>query len=708
MTTGEALGETARPAEVVTPIAPHLHEVGRFIEPEEEAGFDPIGLVLRLMRGRWLAMIGTAIVFAGLFATAGWFATSPDYESRSIIRISAREPSILFSSGDDSRLKLFNAFVRGEATFVASRPVMERAAAIIAADLPAGAEAPSPLALSQSVGVQRKDALVIVTATGPDGPSAARRVNAVVRAYQALHAENESRRYGYRESELAARERSLYARLVEIDGRTLAVGGEYGATSLAKAHIAKVSQIEALETRRDEVRAALVSLEASGKDGDVDTGDDLIKRSILLDRGLADLNYDKARREAELAALLVRYQDKHKPVIAKRAEIAIVDEAIAARREQIVTLARTGALTDAEASDEQTVEEIRALLAKMEADLEEARTAARGLNEKRIELTFLEEERHEVRRMLDETRRALDVVRTESRNALPGIIEVMSDGAVPEAPADDMRLILAGAGGMAGAGFAAFLFLAAGFLSGRLRWSDDLGRVADRFRLVAVERHAGRRRRRSGEADAAAEAKTCANRLRNAIQLHPARRPVPAGRGRVVLVTAAAGAAPVRQSLALAESFSRSGLDTLVVDADLADRALTEATGTAGAPGFREAVASAARPVAPVVTETGLKVLPGGDGGVVDAGSVSLPAVRAALSELSRRHEVVIVHGGGAPNALLRELVASESDLAVVVAMRGEARAAVERTARRMDDLSRNGTVLLFADARRGDPALST
>jgi len=694
-----------RPTPEGTPahLPPHLVEVNSFIaDAGEPAGFNPLTLLVRLMRGRWIAAILTALLLGGLFGTAGYLVTTPGYESQAIIRISAREPALLYASGDDSRLKLFNAFVRGEQTFVASRPVMERAADI-AGVLP-GRDAPlTALGLSRSSTVERREALLVIKAEDGTAAGAAAKVNAILEAYQALHSENDARRAGYREGVLSARAEDLLARLEDIKTRMLEVGGEYGSNSLAKAHIAKIEQIAMLEARLAEAGNTLLAMEARSTTAAADMTDVHLKRAVILDRVLADLSHAKATREAEVAALLVRMEERHMPVVALRAEIAVIDEAIAERREQIATLASTGALADAAASTEETADEVRVLLAKVERDLAEARAEARALNAKRIELTFLEEERGEVRRLLDETRRALDIVRVESRNALPGMVEVISDGAVPEAPANDKRLILGAGGAVAGAGFGGAIFLALGLLSGRLRYSDDLGTMTDRAPLFATLR--GRRDGRDGARALDQALVTALHEVRNRIQLMPVRRPT-RDRGRIILL-AGEGRAPVAEAMALSASFELAGLAPLLVDADLCDDALTRAAGCGGLAGWREILAAGGVLEAePCELEGVSAFLPGGLCGGVDQGTVSLSTIRYALGELAELAPVVIVYAGAAGNALSREMLAAESDMCLVVAFRGAARRRVERLVRRLDELSRNGAAIVFAGARRNDPGL--
>ena len=107
---------------------------------------------------------------------------------------------------------------------------------------------------------------------------------------------------------------------------------------------------------------------------DTDTGDAEIKRSMLLDNSMASMTYDRAKKAAELATLSKRYRPDNPKVEAARAEIAVLDKAIASRSEQIATLGRTGALTQGGIRKTSSrVEELKALLKQAAGAAEGAR-----------------------------------------------------------------------------------------------------------------------------------------------------------------------------------------------------------------------------------------------------------------------------------------------------------------------------------------------
>jgi len=689
------MGANAFAGAFAEPPAPHLDEVREFLADAAAPEFNPLSALLRVLRGRWLQLMGATAMSAAALGAIGFVSGAEVYEGQAIIRISAKEPSILYADGDDSRLKLFQAFVKGETTYVASRPVMERAAAIIAAAPQEGAPTPSAEDLTRSVSIQRSEALIVVTAASGEAEFAAARANAVVDAYLSLHAETEARRASYRERELAAREQDLLGKLEGLNGRMLSVGGEYGMSSLTKAHIEKVAQLDAQISRQAEVAATLAAMEAKTSLAGADMGDVEIKRATLLDRGLADLTFDKTKREAELVTLLRRYAEDSPQVLQKQLEIEVVDRAIAERREQIAVLGRTGALTDAsETSEETSKAEIKALKDKLGEQIETLRSDARALNGKRIELEFLEEERSETRRMLDETRRALDVIRVESRNAMPGMIEVMSRAVAPDRAAKDKRKMLGALGVVGGGGVAAMLFLGLAVTRGRVRYSDDLWRVAARSPVLRV---VGRRRGHAGALDAAD-----VDRLVTGIQLLPSRGAPSADAGRTIVVGAADAADSAAVAEALACSFARCGLPTTLVDADASRSDLTRAHGAESHSGWRQLLLGRS---AEEATAEGLRFIGAGSRDRPESGLASVRSVRAALNAVREGDGVVVVHVGRL-DEVWSDPIASASDLVLAVAQPGDALKRVEQRVDRMAGLARSGAAVAFIEARKGDPGL--
>jgi uncharacterized protein involved in exopolysaccharide biosynthesis len=463
---------------------------------------NPVAGLVRAMRGRWKLAVCGAALLGPAFATAGFLAGVELYASQAILRVFPQESNILYATGDDSVLKTFDSFVKAETTYVASNPVMERAAAALRTaqpDLAAGLKATD---LAGSIEIKRNDSLIILTTKSRDAAFVSAKLGAVVDAYLALKAEADAARTAVRLEELRLRETDLVARLAALRASQLEIGGEFGSDAIFKAHVEKIAQIEAIAARKSEVAATLATLEANAGPSSADMSDQEILRATLLDRGLADLSFERAKKLSELANIRARLADHMPEVLWKREEIAVIETAIADRREQIRILGQTGALTDTSAgSAETSLTEIRALYDKVAEQLDAARADARDLNRRRVELDAISKEVAEAQELLEETRRALEVIVLESGRALPGFTVLMSPPSEPAEPSEDNRKLLAAAGLAGGAALAAFAALGLGLAERRLRFAETLAPVAHLLPVVQVSAAGpGTARRRTGSA----------------------------------------------------------------------------------------------------------------------------------------------------------------------------------------------------------------
>jgi uncharacterized protein involved in exopolysaccharide biosynthesis len=661
-------------------------------EPPAAPEQSPLAGLTRAMRGRWLAAGLVAAVIGPAFAFGGNVSGVRLYQSGAILRVFPQESNILYRTGDDSVLKTFDSFVKAETTSVASNPVMDRAREALAADWPTLAADMTASDLAGSIEIKRNDSLITLNTKSRDPAFAAAKVNAVVAAYLDLQAEAESARSDVRLAELQSRETDLQARQADIRRRTLEVGGEYGIDALAKAHVEKIAQIDALESRRAEVEATLAAMRTASGESSADMSDDEIMRATLLDRALADLNFERAKREAELSTFLLRYPAESHQVRDLREQLAVIDRAMAQRREQIKVLGQTGALTDTSgANAEASQAEIAALLEKVTANLATARTEARDLNSKRAELAALKEEADDVRKLLEETSSALEVIRLEAGRALPGYTAILSPATEPAEPAEDSSKMLAAAG-LAGGGVLPFaVALLLGLLSGRVRHSDALSRFGH---LVPVLRVVPRRRPAASEPD----------RLRNALQLLPLRHPQPPGKTRVVTFARLDQGAPAADALELARSFVRAGTRVLLIDTDLSEQGITTSLDLTDRPGWREALLG--QKPAPVAMADGLSVLPAGlDPRLTDT-SAGIGAIRRTLADLSTDQDLILICAQSPANSLMTELLLSASDLGLADVQPTDRKASIAAHILRLDNLPRQGGALVFTHASAGDPGL--
>ena len=655
---------------------------------------NPIAVLARAMRGRWrMAVLGAAIL-APAFAAVGYFSGVQLFESQAILRVYPQETNILYATGEASVLKIFDSFVKAETTYVASHQVMERALERIAEDRPDLVDAMNAKDLAGSIEIKRSDSLIVLKTRSREAALASLKLDALVTSYLALKTEAEEARTSVRLEKLRARDTELAARLSKLRSDQLEVGGEFGLNALAKAHVEKIAQIDALAARKSEVAATLATLEESSAPASADTSNQEIMRATLLDRAMADLSFERAKLMSELAGMRAGYE-KHTNLrfeqkeYAKLEEIAVIETAMSNRREQIRVLGQTGALTDVtEGGDETTTAEIQALYEKVAKQLTLARDEARDLNRRRIELDHIENEIGEAEGLLEETRRALEVIRLEFGRALPGYAVIMSPPSTPVDPAEDTRKMLTAAGGMGGIFLALALTLATAFSERRIRFAETLVPFEHRVPVRQVSA--------ADDTDPHAS-----DLLRNELQLQNLRKPRLVGKPPVIAVTRAQRGETTAFAHALAQSFARSRMKTLFIDADI-DGCSFEG----GDIGWSDLLSgTAAQPQQVEGASDLFEIGVGSDHSLQDRG-VSAPMVRAALDKIAGGFDVIVVSAGSLQDRLSAQFILSNAEVAVLAVKPSDTRAKVFAQIDRLDSLPRNGSIAVMRSARAGDPWL--
>jgi succinoglycan biosynthesis transport protein ExoP len=679
---------------------PRLHQVKDFLDEQAPPPANPLLVVIRSFRGRGTPIGVLAVLLSILFGVAAYFAISPKYQSQGLIRVAARVPKVMYADPNDPRLRLFDSFVSAEVTYITSRPVLKRALNVLLEDVQLSDDEAMDISdLSKMISVRKDKGLITVSALTPNPKQASLTVNTLLQAYTSLHTEASSQAQSIRERQLIGREKELLSKLTDTNAKILEVGEEHGTASIAKAHLNKVTQLEEVDHRISEIVTTIAQQEAQESTTAFDTGDAEIKRVTVLDKAMADMTYDRAKRAANLESLKLRYEDDHLSIVGLIAEIAVIESAIESRRQQIVTLGNTGALTSGgEDQEKDSIAGLRALSSKLKTRRSDVSIDAKRLNSKLIELTFLKEEHREIRKMLDETRRALEEVRVESRNSLPGDIEVIAYGGTPKYPLEDKRKKLAIAG--AGFGFiSAFALVALGsMLSSRLRYSDDLEFSIGESSVLSVLPHS----------DQSEDFfRNSVHRMRNSLQLADE---VDRGHRRTMVLavcSAHPGSGVSKVAQTLADSFCVAGLNTVLVDGDLNQSTLSQRLNLEGVPGLSDAISAGKLDALSHIKEVSqLHVLPAGyDDSVCDE-HLSLSHVRRVVDDLCDLYQVVVIDAGPFEDNLSANLITALADQVMIIVRSGERASRSRRLLKRLDANSTRAPLMVFNAANKNDPGL--
>ena len=459
---------------------PLLGEIRDFIETDAPSPVDPLGIIVRTVRGRVFS-IGWITAVAGLLlAILAWLAISPGYQSTGVLRILPREAKLLYADADDSRLRLYDAFTNAEVHLMQSRPVLEAAwhelherfhgspAQTFTMPKDSGE-------LARLFSITNRKGLVTVAAKSGDPVLSAAAVNAVLGAYEAHKEAARNRVNEVRRSELEERESQLAGTLERLDARYHEIGGEHDLTSLSKAHIAKTAQLELLEERIGELGNTIAQFQRTGAVGADDIRNAEIQRALLLDQAMAEMTYERASRLAQLATLRSRYRPTHSKIVTAELELTTLEDAIAERRDQITTLGNVGALTGGTSqSSEQSLDELESVRQKLLERRVVLSNEAGELIGKLVQMRRVVAEQKRVVELLDETKQALDEVIVESQAGLSRTIEIIADAKVPDRPIDDKRKPMAFGAAFFGSMATVVGFILMTLLNPRARYSDDL------------------------------------------------------------------------------------------------------------------------------------------------------------------------------------------------------------------------------------------
>jgi uncharacterized protein involved in exopolysaccharide biosynthesis/MinD-like ATPase involved in chromosome partitioning or flagellar assembly len=698
--------EQHQPAMVGNPL---LTQIRDFIDTDEAVpALDPVGIVLRALRGRERNVAALVLVVAMLAGLCGWLIISPAYQSAGMVRVLAREAKLLYADSDDSRLRLYDAFVTAEMQLMQSRPVLDGALSDLYTQGDRLAAVPGDVGdLASMLSVANKKGLVTVAARSGDPALSAAAVNAVLTSYESSNEAARRRQYDVRRQELSAREQDLEATLAALNARFLEVGGEHDVGTLSKAHVAKTAQLEVLEERIAKLGNTIAQMQATGGVG-ADVGSIEIQRATLLDKAMADMTYERARRMAALETLKRRYRPSHPLLRGAQLELATLESALAERRQQIATLGKAGALTGSAAdSTRQSVVELETVRSNLVNRRETIRAEASDLNTKLIHIRSIATEQSRVNKLLEETKRALDEVLVESHNDLSRSVEIVARGKIPDRPIEDKRKPAAlGAAVFGGLGTLAFV-IGGTLLAGRIRFSDDLDAAATAA-LAAVVPDSP-----DGPSVERQPLESAALKLRNELDLRwpgPAEPPLVIG---VVAVSAGAGATSISQ--ALGTIYAAGNRKVLLIDAAPSDRGLSRLDGaddTAELPDVNEGGLAAIDPTAQDEPGVGVLNLVAAGPAAPDTGQefgaeLTVEDMQRLLAGAADSHDVIIVDLGVLAAGRQSAVGAALADRVLLVAAGSEKKRRVTAALNLLERLAPQRFLLMLNRAAVNDPQLA-
>ena len=190
------------------------------------------------------------------------------------------------------------------------------------------------------------------------------------------------------------------------------------------------------------------------------------------------------------------------------------------------------------------------------------------------------------------------------------------------------------------------------------------------------------------------------DRLRNTIKLLPLRVARSDRRTQLIALAPVDGASGTEMALGLGNSFARTGLKTLVIDA-----AFPAAELPSESAGWRDALAG--QSVQPSVVADNLALLPIGQDMAVTCSAIGTAQLRAVLADLSAAFDVVLIGCGGLDRAISTELILAECNFALTLLIPADRTASLAQRLHRFEDLPRQGGAVIFTHAAPNDPGLA-
>jgi uncharacterized protein involved in exopolysaccharide biosynthesis len=637
--------------------------VKNFVENEADESIDILNFVARTFRGRWRNLLLSCLPLTIVFATIGYLWKDPVFESVGLLRVAANKPSILYEDQNSSNAKHYDSFVEAQLSILISYPVRTRALTLLESE---GVMLDRSDDFDQLVTVKRRKSLLMLSSRHSDPATAQHVLNALIDSYLTDKYERLNSRRSFRETELITREQELLEQIKSVVDEMLVIGEEYGLESIVQAHLAKIRELEKLEGKLSEIENTILELETVGTVVNMDHVETEMKRALVLDHALAEMIYDQAKRRAKLVTLKQRYQPNHRLVESTEAELRVMDNAIESRSEQISTLGKTGLRNS---NGEKSLQEMNGLRDQLSNRRNDLQASAKLLNEKLVKLEFLDGEREALRVLLDETRRILDEVRIESRDSLPGMVEIVSRGITSEKPIRDKRPALSALMGAGGFGLSLTLLLGVLILQGRFRYSDDLRSITRDSEILA---HFNK--------DEEVRSSNQADKLRNSIQLLELEPRNQTNGGRIIAISGAcqnSKASEIAEALGI--SFGNCKMKTLVIDANLSSGALTYSLSMDGKKGWRDILANG--DTSSIYSLENFSFVPIGEITGLQDREISIQRIRDTLTELASEFDVIIVDLGTSQTLLSAKFVQSLSDLNLFAVTPGESLGKIRKLA---------------------------
>lgn len=660
---------------------------------------NPLLLVHRALRGRYLIAVAVGAVLAGPMAYVGYTLMPPVYTSTGMVTIDPTQPVILDPNEANEAITGFDSFIRSQARILQSPRVLQNAANILAerrlwtADNAGRAQ----LAGLVTVDVPKGSRDLFVTVTHPDPRLGQEVTNAVLTAYIDVAVTSSDAEWKSREDALEAiiRNAELERNAHLNNVRTLTEAE--GVADLDRHRLYIQDQIESLGR---EIQSLRIELAAFGE-GETSSGNQASPRELTvdefaqLDPELQNLLSQQRTAEQRLATLALRFTEKHRDRQAAHDELDLVRARVAKRLEEL----RSMSLNETTGGIGLTGKRQR--LAVLEAIHAERTVEANRLGAVSVRIDREQDSASASEERLQRASQRLQSLRTERTYQSEGRIRISQQADLPTSPSKDRRKPLAAMGAFGGIGLSIVGFAGFGIVRARYRFVSDLEDEAAAPPVLGLvpEVEQGRI-----EGDEAAQAGV--HQIRSLLESM-----AHADGARVVVITSST-AAEGKSTLAaaLSASMAQAGRRTLLIDADLHGRGLTSRLAARSLAGLSDRVLHAHDngEIHEVEGRLNLHLMPAGVAPGFNPEQLSGRAMADLLATLRTRYESIVIDTGPILGSLEANAVVPLADHVVLVVSRGQNTRLVKVAIDRLRRFRAGRIGLVFNRAARADIERST
>ena len=680
--------------------------LGAWMEPDGGQGAgeaqapNPLLIVHRALRGRYLLAIAIGLVLAVPGGLIGYKLIPPVYTSEGRITIDPTRPVVLVPNEVNEPISDFDSFVGSQAQTLQSPRVLQDAANKLVND---GVLAPNSanwvmLQGATRVTVPRRGRDMTVGVTMRDPQLAQRAANMILSSYTSIAQEEADRVWVDR---LDALERvRVEARAAREDAlaSARALTDQEDTIDLERRRIFVQEQIEILDQQIQSLKIELPTIPQTESTEDSDqTQRELTDAELAeFDPDLQSLNEQRRAIEQRMTALLARVTDRHPDFLAALDELNSVQDSIDRRTQELRSMGLDTIAMGAMGGLSQRLAVLERIRAERLAD-------SRRLSSLASQIASFQAEARAAQERIDLATRREESLRTEQENSTEGRIRISQQAEFPFGPSKDRRQPLALMGAAGGFGFSLFVFAAYGVLRRRYRFIADLEDEPESPPVLGLVPHVAEGRI---EGDEAAQAGV--HQIRSLLESMA--RP---GKGRVIVITSAT-AAEGKSTLAaaLAASMAHSGRRTLLIDGDLVGRGVSSRLAARELPGLSDFVARGTGEPSDCIHEVegrkNLELMPAGIAEQFEPEQLSSRSMEDLVLGVRERFDAIVIDTGPILGSLEANAAVAHADQVVLVVSRGQNARLVKVAIDRLQRFSAAGIGLVFNRAGRADIERST